>query len=166
MTDAVYAELRRLAAARLAREPAGHTLQATALVHEAYLNLADRLPADRTGVLRAAAVAMRRVVVDHARARLAAKRGGGRRVDLDPDQFAAAAFDPADLLALDDALARLAADDPAAAELAGLRLFAGSSADAAADALGVSRATAYRLWQYARARLTAGSGDTSPSPTR
>lgn len=158
--DAVYDELRRLAAARLAREPAGHTLDPTALVHEAYLKLADRLPADRTGFLRAAAVAMRRILIDHARAQRAGKRAG-RRVVFDPDHLAAAAFDPADLLALDDALTRLAADDPAAAAVAELRLFAGLSAAEAGDALGVSRATAFWLWQYARARLTADLADSA-----
>ena len=157
MLDAIYPELRRLAAARLAREPAGHTLDPTALVHEAYLKLADCLPTDRSGFLRAAAVAMRRVVIDHARGKRAAKRAG-RRVDLDPAS-PLAAFLADDLLALDDALTRLAADDPPAAAVAELRLFAGLSADAAGDALGVSRATAFRLWQYARARLTADLAD-------
>ena len=151
----VYQTLRRLAAGRLAGEPAGHTLDPTALVHEAYLKLADRLPADRSGFLRAAATAMRQILIDHARGKKSEKRGGGRRVPFDPDAVAAAAFDPADLLALDEALTRLAADDPAAAAVAELRLFAGLSCDESGDAVGVSRATAFRLWQYARARLTA-----------
>ena len=155
MDAEVYQALRRLAAGRLAAEPAGHTLDPTALVHEAYLKLADRLPADRSVFLRAAAVAMRHILIDHARGKKSEKRGGGRRVALDPDQIAAAAFDPADLLMLDEALTRLAADDPAAAAVAELRLFAGLSCDDAADTAGVSRATAFRLWQYARARLTA-----------
>ncbi len=149
----VYQALRRLAAARLAGEPAGHTLDPTALVHEAYLKLADRLPPDRPGFLRAAATAMRQILIDHARGKNAEKRGGGRRVPLVEPMVAA--FDPSDLLALDEALTRLAADDPAAATLAELRLFAGLSVDEAADAVGVSRATGFRLWQYARARLTA-----------
>ena len=140
-------------------EPAGHTLDPTALVHEAYLKLADRLPADPSGYLRLAAAAMRQILTDHARGKNAAKRGGGRRMPFDPDAVSAAAFDPTDLLMLDEALTRLAADDPAAATVAELRLFAGLSAEEAGDAAGVSRATAFRLWQYARARLTADLGD-------
>jgi RNA polymerase sigma factor (TIGR02999 family) len=152
---AVYGELRRIAAARMAGERAGHTLDATALVHEAYLRLAGSPGfADRAHFLRAAAEAMRRILVDHARRRSSAKRGGGRRFELaEADRMALP--DPETLLAIDEALGALAAEDPDAAELARLRLFAGLSVDEAAEALGVSRATGFRDWAYARAYLTA-----------
>jgi RNA polymerase sigma factor (TIGR02999 family) len=156
---AVYAELRRLAAARLAREKPGHTLDATALVHEAYLRLrgAAAFP-DRAQFLRAAAEAMRRILVDHARKRRADKRGGGgRRFELaEGDRVAVP--DPDTLLAIDEALTNLEAEDPQSAEVARLRLFTGLSVDEAAEALGVSRATAFRDWAYARAWLTAALG--------
>lgn len=158
----VYDELRRLAAARLADEPAGHTLQPTALVHEAYLRLADRPGfADRGHLLRAAAAAMRHVLVDHARARLADKRGGGRRrVPL--DETARWADSPADLLALNDALDRFAAEEPRKAELVTLRFFAGMTVPEAAEALGVSLATAERWWAFARAWLYADLAGDDP----
>jgi RNA polymerase sigma factor (TIGR02999 family) len=150
----VYDELRKLAAARMAGEAPGHTLDATALVHEAYLRLVGAQQFDgRSHFFAAAAEAMRRVLVDHARGKARHKRSGGHeqidleeisgRVDNDPDL----------VLSLDDALANLAAEDPAAASLATLHLFAGLSIDEAAAALGVSRATAYRNWTYARAWL-------------
>jgi RNA polymerase sigma factor (TIGR02999 family) len=152
----VYDELRRLAAAKLAAEPAGHTLDATALVHEAYLRLA-REPGfeSRSQFFRAAAESMRRILVDHARKKRANKRGGGgRRFELsEADRVAVP--DPDTLLAVDEALAKLDAEDRASADVARLRLFAGLSVEQAADALGVSRATAFRDWAYARAWLTA-----------
>jgi RNA polymerase sigma factor (TIGR02999 family) len=150
----VYDELRKLAAARMAAEAPGHTLDATALVHEAYLRLVGDQHFDGRGhFFAAAAEAMRRVLVDRARDKARHKRGGGlRRVDLTdiPDR---ADNDPNLLLSLDGALERLATEDPAAAGVAKLHLFAGLSIDEAATALGVSRATAYRNWTYARAWL-------------
>jgi RNA polymerase sigma factor (TIGR02999 family) len=152
---AVYGELRRLAAAKLAGEAAGHTLDATALVHEAYLRLAPSAAfATKSQFFRAAAEAMRRILVDHARKKRADKRGGGKRFELsEADRVAVP--DPDTLLAVDEALAKLAAEDPAAADVARLRLFAGLSVEEAGEALGVSRATAFRDWAYARAWLTA-----------
>jgi RNA polymerase sigma factor (TIGR02999 family) len=150
----VYDELRKLAAARMASEKPGHTLDATALVHEAYLRLiGDQHFAGRGHFFAAAAEAMRRVLVNHARDRNRLKRGGGRnRVDLDRLTGAAAATDD-DLLDLDDALDRLAKDFPAAAELVKLRFFAGMTLGDAADALGIPRRTADRHWAFARAWL-------------
>ncbi|MFO0847716.1 MAG: ECF-type sigma factor [Gemmataceae bacterium] len=166
----VYAELRQLAADQLARERPGHTLQPTALVHEAYLRLVgDHPPAGWNGrghFFGAAARAMRQILVDAARAKGADKRGGDReRVPL------AAADRPtpdpppaADLLALDAALARLAARDPAKARLVELRYFAGLSVADAADVLGISEATAKRPGVYARAGLCGQltGGDNTP----
>jgi RNA polymerase sigma factor (TIGR02999 family) len=153
---AVYGELRALAAAKLAAEPAGHTLDATALVHEAYLRLARSAGFGNRGqFLWAAAEAMRRILVDHARRRRAVKRGGGgKRFELSESDRVVVP-DPDTLLAIDEALAKLAAEDPGSADVARLRLFAGLTIDEAADALGVSRATAFRDWAYARAYLTA-----------
>lgn len=148
----VYAELRRLAAGKMAHEPDGHTLDATALVHEAFLKLGGESFASRSAYLRAAAVAMRHILVDHARAKRADKRGGGRRADVEPDHLPAPTAD-ADVLAVDDALARFAAVDPQAAELVTLRYFAGLTIPEAADALGISPRTADRLWAFARAWL-------------
>jgi RNA polymerase sigma factor (TIGR02999 family) len=153
----VYDELRKLAAARLAHEPAGHTLQPTALVHEAYLRLVgDGQPRDWNGrghFFAAAAEAMRRILVNRARDKHRLKRGGGRRrVNLDAlsDPVAAPA---ADLLGLDDALGRLAGVNPRAAELVALRFFAGLTLHEAAAALGLPPRTADRLWAFARAWL-------------
>jgi RNA polymerase sigma factor (TIGR02999 family) len=153
----VYDELRALAAAQMAAEPSGHTLQPTALVHEVYLKLADRsgFP-DRSQFLAAAIEAMRRLLIDHARRKRAEKRGANaRRISIDPDQLPDRAFDPDDLIAVDDALARFATIDPIAARLAALRVFTGLSVEEAGDALGLPRASAYREWDYARAWLTA-----------
>jgi RNA polymerase sigma factor (TIGR02999 family) len=150
----VYGELRRLAAAQMAREKPGQTLDATALVHEAYLRLVgDHSFADRRHFFRVAAEAMRRILVDRARQKGRAKHGGGRqRVPLSQAEPAAAA--PADdLLALDEALDGFATRDPVKAELVKLRYFAGLSEEEAAAALGISRATASRYWTYARAWL-------------
>ena len=152
----VYTELRRLAAAKLGLEKPGQTLDATALVHEAYLRLiGDRQFAGRGHFLAAAAEAMRRILVDQARKKAAARRGGGgKRFELaEGDRVAVP--DPDTLLTIDEALTALAAEDPQSADVARLRLFAGLSVDEAADALGVSRATAFRDWAYARAWLTA-----------
>jgi RNA polymerase sigma-70 factor, ECF subfamily len=155
----VYAELRRQARRALLREGVGHTLQPTALVHEAFLRLVDQRRArweSRTQFFAVAAQLMRRVLVDHARTRRAAKRGGGaRHVTLaDADVVAHAAHADAssevDVLALDEALGRLATLDAAKARLVELRYFAGLSIAEAAAALGVSPATVGREWAAAR----------------
>ena len=153
----VYEELRQLAAHKLAREKPGQTLQATALVHEAYLRLVDVDCAQhwnsRRHFFAAAAEAMRRILVERARARGSLKRGGWRkRLDLD-DLTIAAPERPEDLLALDEALTRLAAVEPQAAELVHLRYFAGQTMSAAADLLGLSLRNTHRLWAYAKAWL-------------
>jgi RNA polymerase sigma factor (TIGR02999 family) len=152
----VYDELRRLAAQRLAGEKPGQTLQATALVHEAYLRLvgdANQSWDSRGHFFAAAAEAMRRILIDDARRKRRLKRGGGRdRVDL--DQVEAAAVAPGDdLLAVDEALEQFAAEDPKKAELVMLRFYGGLSVEEAARCLGISRATADRHWAYARAWL-------------
>jgi RNA polymerase sigma factor (TIGR02999 family) len=150
----VYAELRRQARRVLGREGGGHTLQPTALVHEAWLRLDGQHDArwqSRTQFLAVAAQTMRRVLVDHARARRALKRGGGGTlVTLAEAERAAARPDDVDVLALDDALARLAAMDPRKARLVELRYFAGLSMPEAAAALGISLATVGREWAVAR----------------
>jgi RNA polymerase sigma factor (TIGR02999 family) len=152
----VYDELHRLAAQRLAHEAPGQTLQPTALVHEAYLRLVgDGEPRhwdDRRHFFAAAAEAMRRILVENARRKHAGKRGGGqRRVPL--EEFHRISESPQDLLDLDDALTRFAAEEPAKAQLVQLRFFAGLSTPEAAAALGVSLATAERWWAYARTWL-------------
>jgi RNA polymerase sigma factor (TIGR02999 family) len=153
----VYDELRRLAVRRLADEKPGQTLQATALVHEAYLRLVDSDPArtwdSRGHFFAAAAEAMRRILVENARRKQARKRGGHhRRADMDLDALAAPVPEM-DLLALDAALDRLAERDPLKARLVGLRYFAGLTGDQAAAALGISPSNADRQWVYARAWL-------------
>ena len=153
----VYDELRRLAAQRMARESPGQTLQATALVHEAYLRLVgvnpDRPWDGRGHFFAAAAESMRRILVENARRRHRLKRGGNRgRVDLDAAQPAAPETDD-DLLALDEALEKLASKDPVKAQLVQLRVFAGLTLAAAAEILGLSISTADRYWAYARAWL-------------
>jgi RNA polymerase sigma factor (TIGR02999 family) len=152
----VYEELRRLAARQLAHERPGQTLSPTGLVHEAYLRLAGDAAHDwdsRGHFFAAAAEAMRRILVENARRKKRHKHGGGRqRVPL--DAVAAPAEAPSDdLLALDEALALLAAADPVKARLVELRFFAGLSVEDAARCLGISRATADRYWAYARAWL-------------
>jgi RNA polymerase sigma factor (TIGR02999 family) len=164
----VYDELRRLAASKLAQERPGHTLQATALVHEAYLRLVDGERArhwhSRRHFFTAAAEAMRRVLVEQARKRRAAKRGGGARRFEVSEADRVVLPDPDTLLSVDEALRQLAAEDAAAAEVARLRLFAGLSVTEAADMLGTSRATAFRDWAYARAFLTAAlAGEQGPT---
>jgi RNA polymerase sigma factor (TIGR02999 family) len=148
----VYEELRRLASVRLATERPGQTLDATGLVHEAFLKLGgDRSFATRADYLKAAAVAMRRILVDRARARNAAKRGAGRRVELESHHLA---IDPAsDFEALDAVLSRLAVEHPRVAELIQLRFFGGSTLAECAAALGVSERTADTWWAYGRAWL-------------
>ena len=156
--DAIYTELRRLAAAQMANEPDGHTLQPTALVSEAWLRLASSpgsldSTSDRSAFFRAAAVGMQRVLVDHARAKKADKRGGGRlRVDWDPDDLAEGSGER-DVLAVHDALEEFRSVDPQCAELVTLRYFAGMSLQEAAETMGVSRSTADRWWFYARTWL-------------
>jgi RNA polymerase sigma factor (TIGR02999 family) len=154
----VYDELRKLAAQRLAQEKPGQTLQATALVHEAYLRLVDTARAQqwnsRGHFFAAAAEAMRRILIENARSKAREKRGGNwQRVDFE-ELDVTTSVSPDQLVALDDALARLVGLDPLAGELVKLRYFAGLPLDQAAVALGVSTATAYRHWAYARAWLS------------
>ena len=154
LVPVVYAELRRQARSALRREREGHTLQATALVHEAWLRLDGQHDAhweSRNQFLAVAAQTMRRVLVDHERTRRALKRGGGAtQVTLGDAEHAVAAPDAVDVLALDDALARLATMDPRKARLVELRYFAGLSIPEAAATLGVSLATVGREWAVAR----------------
>jgi RNA polymerase sigma factor (TIGR02999 family) len=154
----VYDELRRLAAQKMSREMPGQTLQATALVHEAYLRLVDSEKVQhwsgRAHFFGAAAEAMRRILVDAARARNSLKRGGAAdRVMLDEAIIVAPPKTGYDLLAVDEALDRLSATDPTAADLVKLRFFAGLTSEKAAEALGISVRTGERIWTYARAFL-------------
>jgi RNA polymerase sigma factor (TIGR02999 family) len=152
----VYDELRRLAAAQLARESPGQTLDATALVHEAYLRLVgDQKFANRRHFFAAAGQAMRRILVEAARRKQLVPR-----VDFEGLEPAAAADDER-LLELHDALERLAAEEPLAARIVEARVFAGLSVEDAAAALGLSRATAYREWAFARAWLATVLADNS-----
>jgi RNA polymerase sigma factor (TIGR02999 family) len=164
----VYEELRKLAAEKVAEEKPGQTLQATALVHEAYVRLVDTEKAQKWDSRRhffaAAAEAMRRILIERARRKRTAKHGGQRRqVSLDEVEVAADARSD-DVLALDEALTRLAAEDPVKAQLVTLRYFAGLSVQEAADALGISRATADRYWAYARTWLYCELGGKAPRP--
>lgn len=175
----VYDELRRLAAQKLAQEKPGKTLQPTALVHEAYLRLVASGDPSAPKVLTwdsrghffaAAAEAMRRILLDLARQKTRTKHGGGRqRVDLEehdepvessPEEQVVLAEE---ILALDQALSRLAAEDAAAAQVVQFHFFAGLSIEQCAEALGISRATAYRQWAYARAWLHCAMGE-EPAP--
>lgn len=152
----VYDELRRLAAARIAVERPGQTLQATALVHEAYLRLGpEQSFENRAHFYAAAAEAMRRILVDAARKRTAQKRGGdGQRIAVEPELIAAPEADAdEDMLAIHEALEQLAAADPLKAELVKLRYFVGLSIDETAAVLGISASTADRHWKFARAWL-------------
>lgn len=165
----VYDELRKIAAARLAGEKPGQTLQATALVHEAYLRLVgDGQPRawnDRFHFLAAAAEAMRRILVDQARRKLRTKHGGDRdRVDLDEMTVPARDDRAADLLALDEVLTAFGREEPEKAELVKLRYFAGLTLDEAAACLGISPATAKRHWALARAWLFAALTDPPVPP--
>jgi RNA polymerase sigma factor (TIGR02999 family) len=164
----VYEELRKLAAARMAAEAPGNTLNATALVHEAYLRLvgpADAARWDNRGhFFAAAAEAMRRILVDAARRKRRAKHGGDwQRIALDAAQPAAPDARH-DLVALDAALTRLEAEDPQAAKLVELRHFTGLSVAEAALALGISPRTADRIWSFARAWLHRELADTAADP--
>jgi RNA polymerase sigma factor (TIGR02999 family) len=159
----IYEELRRLAAQKLSHESPGNTLQATALVHEAYLRLVDVDKAQhwnsRGHFFGAAAEAMRRILVEAARRKQTLKSGGERkRFSLDEADLTTLA-DADRLLAVDDALDRLGAEAPDVAELVKLRVFAGLTVNEAAGALGISRSTAFRHWTYARAWLRAEFGD-------
>ena len=154
----VYDELRKLAAQRLAQEKPGQTLQATALVHEAYLRLVGGAQTQdwdgRRHFFAAAAEAMRRILIDRARHKQTRKAGGGgRRLDLDDIQPVLEEENSDRLLALDEALRQLEAEDPRKAELVKLRFFAGLTAEQAAAALGVSTSTAEKDWAYARSWL-------------
>jgi RNA polymerase sigma factor (TIGR02999 family) len=153
----VYDELRKLAAAKLSQEKPGQTLQATALVHDVYIRLVDVETAQhwnsRGHFFGAAAEAMRRILVENARSKAREKRGGDwKRVDFE-ELGLATSVSPEQLVALDDALERLAALDRLAGELVKLHYFAGLALEQAAAALGISTATAYRHWAYARAWL-------------
>lgn len=152
----VYDELRALAARRMAREPPGQTLQATALVHEAYLRLlggGGQQWQNRRHFFAAAAEAMRRILIENARRKRSEKHGGAlQRVDWAEVSVATAADDD-QLLAIHDALEQLEMDDPTCAELVKLRFFIGLTGQEAAQALGIPERTATRLWAYARARL-------------
>jgi RNA polymerase sigma factor (TIGR02999 family) len=168
----VYDELRKLAAARLANEKPGQTLQATALVHDAYLRMIgpdDSEPQrweSRGHFFAAAAEAMRRILVEQARRKGRLRHGGGRqRVDLDS---ACAVSEPPslDLLALDEALTKLSSVEPAKANLVKLRFFGGLTMPEAAAALGISLATAERQWTFARSWLHAEMADARPGPDR
>jgi RNA polymerase sigma factor (TIGR02999 family) len=166
----IYDELRRLAAQKLALERPDHTLQATALVHEAYLRLVEAAPGvqswgGRGHFFAAAAEAMRRILVENARRKRSLKRGGGlARQDFDAEQLAAPEPNE-DLLALDEALNHLAAKHPIKAEVVKLRYFAGLSSEEAALALDISRATVDRYWTYARAWLHREVAGGSPAAT-
>lgn len=157
----VYGELRRLAAARMSHEPANHTLQPTALVHEAWLRLgADQQPdwKSRAQFFAAAAEAMRRILIDSARRRLAQRRGGRlEHLNIDDVDVAIAVGDQR-VLKLNESLERFAVDEPEKAELVKLRYFAGLTLDEAARALGIAEPTARRWWAYARAWLLKDMG--------
>jgi len=166
----VYDELRKLAAQKLAQEKPGQTLQATALVHEAYLRLVDDNPTrdwkSRGHFFAAAAEAMRRILVNRARDKRRLKRGGGReRVDVE-DVAIVNEFGAPDLLALDEALDGLAREEPACAELVKLRFFAGLTQEESAQALRVTRRTADRYWAFARAWLLQALGGAERSAER
>ena len=160
LASTVYRHLRAIAQRQMAGERRGHTLSATALVHEAYLKLAPvgRSAADRAEFYHAAAQAMRRILIDHARRKEAAKRGGpaARRshpIDIEGVADLAAVESPADILALDEAISRLENDDPDAGAVVRLRFYAGLSGDEAAAALGISPRQVDREWAFARAYL-------------
>ncbi len=159
----IYDELRKLAAARMAQESPDHTLQATALVHEAYLRLVGDQEyrwGSRGHFFAAAAEAMRRILIDRARAKKRDKRGGGKkRLDLTSTDLSIDAV-PDDILDLDAALTKLAAEDPVKAELVNLRFFAGMTMKDAADFLDISTSTADRYWSYARVFLYTEIRDT------
>ena len=164
----VYDELRLLAAQKLSHERTGQTLQATALVHEAYLRLVGDEPRswkNRGHFFKAAAEAMRRIIVDRARGKKCIKRGGGRlKVELN-DALLAVEVSPENLLVIDEALTRLVEEDPEAAQLVKLAYYGGLSVEQAGEALGVSRRSAYRHWAFARAWLYAAIAAEADSTT-
>jgi RNA polymerase sigma factor (TIGR02999 family) len=167
----VYDELRKLAAQKLACEAPGQTLQATALVHEAYLRLVDtekvRRWDSRGHFFAAAAEAMRRILVDNARRKRRPKHGGDlRRIDLDGSALIEDVPPSDDLIALDEALTKLAAEEPVKAKLVQLRYFAGLTVPQAAELLGLSTATAERYWTYARTWLYCALKDPGPAAGR
>lgn len=155
LMDLVYGELRRIASAFMRREKAGHSLQTSALVNEAFLRLAGRQTIqlkNRSLFFTAAARAMRRVLIEHARRKQASKRDGGQRVDLDSAEIVAEGG-TLQLIQLDSALEQLAQFDPRQAQIVELRFFAGLSVEETAEALGLSTRTVKRDWQVARAWL-------------
>ena len=154
LLECVYAELRQLARAKMAREQPGHTLQPTALVHEAWLRLSEQRFENRAHFFGAAAEAMRRILIDRARRRLAVRHGGGQEhVDVQEIEIAAPMEKDDEMLALNDALDRLAEHDARKAELVKLRYFVGFTIEEAAEVLAISVPTAKRDWSYARAWL-------------
>ena len=159
----VYDELRKLAAARMAQEAPGQTLQATALVHDAYIRLVDVEKAQhwdsRGHFFAAAAEAMRRILVENARHKRSIKAGHGQQRCELQDMQMTLDVSPEDILALDEALTKLGSENSAAGDLAKLRLFAGLTVDEAADRLAMSRRTGFRVWTYARAFLQAELSD-------
>ena len=162
----VYGELRRLAAQKMAHEATGHTLQPTALVHEAWMRLGGSdAPTfqNRAHFFGAAAEAMRRILIEHARRRLAAKRGAGAEVvDFDSLEISSAIADDDQLLAVNEALEKFAVLDPGKAELVKLRYFVGMNFEETAAALGIAVPTAKQWWAYARAWLTVEMGGPAP----
>ncbi len=168
LVDRVYAQLRAIAQRQMNQERPGHTLQATALVNEAYLRLTEAgVTWSRPGAFyHAAAEAMRRILIEHARKRGAGKRGGGRaKVDLDVRLLADLAGVDADgIVAVDEAIRRLEGADPRAASVVRLRFFAGLSVEGTAAALGLSDRTVRREWEYARAWLYHALGSETADP--
>jgi RNA polymerase sigma factor (TIGR02999 family) len=167
----VYDELRKLAKVKLAKEQPGQTLDATALVHEAYLRLVNvdqaRLWDSRGHFFAAAAEAMRRILVENARWKRRPRHGGGlRRIDLDGSALVEAAPSSGDVIALDEALTKLAAEEPIKAKLVKLRYFAGLTVPEAAEVLGISTATAERYWNYARTWLYCELDERGESPKK
>ena len=151
----LYQELRRLAAAKLAEEVQGHTLDATALVHEAYIRLQGSAEFQSPAhFYRSAAIAMQRILVDHARRKKAEKRGGANKRFQINESDRHVTTDPDTLIAMDEALAKLTAVDPGAADIARMRLFTGVSIEEAGANLGISQASAYREWTFAKAFLS------------
>lgn len=152
----VYDQLRAIARAKLAQQSPGHTLQATALVHEAFLKLRDHpsiVSAEPARFYQAAAQAMRQILIDHARARGRIKRGGNVRREFADVAELADEQDPAQIMALDEAISRLEQQEPRAAEVVKLRFFAGLTVEETAQTLDLSERTVKREWQYARAWL-------------
>ena len=162
LEESIYADLRRLAASRMRDERVGHTLQPTALAHEAFLRMIDQERADprsRAHFLALAATMMRRVLVDHARARGAEKRGGARRAQALDEEPGVEGWDAHEVLALDEALRELGQTQPRQARVVELRFFGGLGVDETAEELGVSRETVKLDWRFARAWLNRALAD-------